>query len=109
MNCFGRSGATNARVFASGSRRVEERNLRYEGEQPGLGERFSREVTATVASIELTPKRFAKYEGKRLRYECRRALLTDFPYLIVYQISNEIIRVIAVAHSSREPGYWEKE
>lgn len=29
-----------------------------------------------------------------------------FPYSVVYHLSGEVIRVIAVAHQSRRPGYW---
>ena len=29
-----------------------------------------------------------------------------FPYSLVYRMSNAGVRVIAVAHQSREPGYW---
>ena len=30
----------------------------------------------------------------------------DFPYTLVYRIKSGDIDVIAVAHQSREPGYW---
>ena len=29
-----------------------------------------------------------------------------FPYLIVYQLVGQKLRVIAVAHCRRKPGYW---
>ena len=32
--------------------------------------------------------------------------LRDFPYSLVYRIEHGDISVIAVAHQSREPGYW---
>ena len=32
--------------------------------------------------------------------------LKDYPYTLVYRVQGEVISVIAVAHQSREPGYW---
>lgn len=32
--------------------------------------------------------------------------LKRFPYTLVYCVKGETISVIAVAHQSREPGYW---
>ena len=32
--------------------------------------------------------------------------LKSFPYTLVYRMASETITVIAVAHQSREPGYW---
>ena len=29
-----------------------------------------------------------------------------FPYSLVYRVDEDDVRVIAVAHQSREPGYW---
>lgn len=35
-----------------------------------------------------------------------RLYLKRFPYTLVFRIEDESIRVIAVAHQSRRPGYW---
>jgi toxin ParE1/3/4 len=32
--------------------------------------------------------------------------LRHFPYTLVYRVKGTVINVIAVAHQSREPGYW---
>jgi toxin ParE1/3/4 len=36
----------------------------------------------------------------------RRYLMKRFPYSLVYTISDQEIRILAVAHHSRRPGYW---
>lgn len=36
----------------------------------------------------------------------RRYLMKHFPYSLVYTALGEQIRVLAVAHHSRRPGYW---
>lgn len=36
----------------------------------------------------------------------RRYLMKHFPYSLVYTVSGDEIRILAVAHQSRRPGYW---
>ncbi|MBI4756286.1 MAG: type II toxin-antitoxin system RelE/ParE family toxin [Betaproteobacteria bacterium] len=38
----------------------------------------------------------------------RRLVMKHFPYAVVYTVTAEEIRVLAVAHHSRRPGYWRK-
>lgn len=35
-----------------------------------------------------------------------RLYLRRFPYTLIFRIQNDILRVIAIAHQSRRPGYW---
>ena len=37
----------------------------------------------------------------------RKLPLGGFPYNLVYRVQGEVITVIAVAHQSRLPGYWQ--
>jgi plasmid stabilization system protein ParE len=34
--------------------------------------------------------------------------LKRFPYYLIYAIDNDLIRIIAVAHLKRNPGYWSR-
>lgn len=43
------------------------------------------------------------FHGTRRRYILRR-----FPYSLIYQITPEELRILAVAHHRRRPGYWEQ-
>ncbi len=36
----------------------------------------------------------------------RRSLLKKFPYAVVFIVMAEEIRILAVAHGRRRPGYW---
>ncbi len=36
----------------------------------------------------------------------RRRLLRSFPYFLVYMLMADEIRVLAIAHARRRPGYW---
>jgi plasmid stabilization system protein ParE len=53
--------------------------------------------------ILTTPHRWPAY-----MYGTRRYLLTDFPFSIIYLDDPESIRIVAVAHHKRRPGYWKE-
>lgn len=36
----------------------------------------------------------------------RRLIIQHFPFSIIYSVVNDEIRILAVAHQSRRPGYW---
>lgn len=38
----------------------------------------------------------------------RRLVMKHFPYSVIYSAAAREIRVLAVAHQSRRPGYWRK-
>lgn len=44
--------------------------------------------------------------GPVWRGTTRRLPLRRFPYTMIYQVKPEEVRVIALAHQSRRPGYW---
>lgn len=44
--------------------------------------------------------------GMSGRYGTRLLPLQTFPYSLVYRIHGPVVRVIAIAHHSRRPGYW---
>ncbi len=44
--------------------------------------------------------------GEPGAYNTRTLPFHSFPYSLIYRQQNNTIRVIAVAHHSRRPGYW---
>ena len=44
--------------------------------------------------------------GTPSRHRTRILPLQKLPYSLVYRIHNPVVRVIAIAHHSRRPGYW---
>ena len=74
----------------------------YDDQQPGLGERFYREVIATLDWLVENPT----LPSRRKNY--RRVNLQVFPFYIAYVVEGTLIRVLAVAHSRRRPRYWIK-
>ena len=72
----------------------------YWERSPSAASRFESEVEAAVETIREAPARWTRYMG------CRRFLLHRFPFAIIYEESESVIRVLAVAHCHRKPGYW---
>ncbi len=73
----------------------------YERCQPGLGAQFTEEVNAAIARILRYPRASPKVSAL-----ARRCIMNRFPYGIVYRLKPGEIRIYAVAHLSRLPGYW---
>jgi len=82
---------------------IVETTAYYEGEVPGLGDRFIAEVEQIVEVLCDQPN-----IGQSVGEELRRIILARFPYSLIYSIESERIWVIAVAHHRRRPGYWQE-
>ena len=64
--------------------------------------RFTALVDRIVERIRVQPGRYPEYDS-----EFREAGMTDYPYSVIYRVlPSGDVQVIAVAHASREPGYW---
>lgn len=66
-----------------------------------LGLAFVAEFERSANLVLENPALGAIFRGTRRRYLLRR-----FPYSIIYQTTDAELRVIAVAHHRRRPGYW---
>ena len=95
------------RVLAEAEAELLSAMLYYEDRQEGLGQDFYERVSNTMAAIARDPLRHPVYEGVRSTRSLRRAPVGRFPYIVIYEVREEEAIVIAVAHSSRQPGYWE--
>jgi len=84
---------------------LEEYHLaaRYSEEHFGLGERFVQIMEATLKKICASPQR-PKSLGKNLRI----VHLPNLPYNVIYhhERGSEVVKIFAVAHQHRKPGYW---
>lgn len=95
------------RILADAEAEIREAILYYEQRQKGLGADLYERIEAGIRSLAETPGRFPIYEGKRLIREFRRVLIDRFPYLIIYEKRTNETLIVAFAHTSREPGYWD--
>ncbi|WP_447598258.1 type II toxin-antitoxin system RelE/ParE family toxin [Nitrospira sp. Nam80] len=73
----------------------------YEQNVTSLGERFGSEVRRTIARLLEYPEL-----GSPIDADLRGLRLTRFPYFLIYSFTSELLRVVAVAHAHRRPGYW---
>ena len=72
-----------------------------EQQRAGVGEEFYWTVETVLARIRQYPLAAAL-----INPDVRRVRVGIFPYSIVYRFREDRIRVIAVMHIRREPGYW---
>jgi plasmid stabilization system protein ParE len=94
-------------LFEEARAEAAEAAVWYESKQARAGERFLAALDNSLAQLENAPLRFPELESIQPNdIGLRRVLLPAFPYLIIYQIVGDEIRVIAVAHARRQPDYW---
>ena len=77
----------------------------YESRQPGLGAELEEELEAVFATILRFPEAAPQWKS---RVDRRVAVLDRFPFTLPYQIVGDEIVVLALAHTSRRPGYWSR-
>ena len=76
----------------------------YENRRAGLGADFYDTVVRTIERIQAHPEIGAPRSGRLPNREFR---VNRFPYKVVYRVRDEDIYVVAIAHTSRRPGYWQ--
>ncbi len=73
----------------------------YEEQRSNLGLEFFEEVQATIQRVLNFPNAWSP-----LSASTRRCLTNRFPYGVIYQVKLDEVRIIAIAHQKRKPGYW---
>ena len=69
---------------------------------PAVAEQFEWAVQRALRLLAFMPRLGSpSYPG------VRTWPLKQFPYTLVYRVKGGVISVLAVAHQSREPGYWQ--
>jgi plasmid stabilization system protein ParE len=76
----------------------------YQQRSDSAARRFVAEVERVVAVIAAHPDRYGFYEGPYREAGLQRR----YPFSIIYRVeaSGDVL-ILAVAHASREPGYWQ--
>ena len=77
----------------------------YEAQRPGLKAEFVAAVRRVLEQVSLLPPSGfpMKTRGPAV---VRRVPVPKFPFVIIYVDDEATAVVIAVAHTSRKPGYW---
>jgi toxin ParE1/3/4 len=65
------------------------------------GEAFLAELDRAIEAILDAPQRWPIDEDGFRNYRLHR-----FPFVVVYKDKPSTVQIIAVAHASRNPGYW---
>jgi toxin ParE1/3/4 len=89
------------RLSQEANREYDEAWRYYEEQVPGLGEALREDIQSAMRRIRTWPLSAPVEEG-----EIRRALLSRFPYKLLYSIESDHLYIIAVAHLHRRPRYW---
>jgi len=80
----------------------ETAQLWYFSHSQRSAKRFAAAVDRVVERFRVQPDRYPLYDA-----EFREAGLSDYPYSVIDRaLPSGDVQVIAVAHASREPGYW---
>ena len=73
----------------------------YEERRAGLGEELLASIGVSFDVIESFPEIFAAVRG-----EVRRAVVSEFPYVVFYRIELRQVVVLAVVHTAQDPKSW---
>ena len=73
----------------------------YENLRSGLGVDFEKEVSDSLRIIQLTPKLWSLKE-----WGTRSCVLQQFPFILHYLETEELLWIVAIAHTSKKPNYW---
>jgi plasmid stabilization system protein ParE len=73
----------------------------YENITPGLGHLFLLATEQSLDEIASYPLAFQQVDTT-----VRHKNLHRFPYRLFYVVENSRLKILAVAHHKRKPGYW---
>jgi plasmid stabilization system protein ParE len=80
----------------------------YEERREHLGVEFFDAVDATIDRIVELPRAGALVPRLPADLPGRRRAVVRFPYHVVYLEVGIDIRILAIAHDRRKPGYWQE-
>lgn len=78
----------------------------YEDRRSGLGSDFLRAVDRTIQRLAQQRILGLRLPPLEPASTVRRVAVPRFPYQIVFQVVDEAVRVLAVAHDHQRPRYW---
>jgi len=85
---------------------LEAAALWYEARRAGLGVEFIEAFDSVLARVGRWPEIGHLVRGLPSDVPARRHPFARFPYHVAYLDWQGAIRVLAVAHDRRKPGYW---
>jgi plasmid stabilization system protein ParE len=89
--------------FEEAAAEIEEDRSWYRNRSEPAEAGFLRELDHAIQQVVDAPVQWPRYLAGTRRYVFPR-----YPYSLVYFVERHIIRVVAVAHDKKRPGYWRK-
>jgi len=78
---------------------VREQVAYYDARAQGLGRRFLASLRDVEMLVQSHPEGLPEIEGG----EIRAAVMRRFPFRVLYALRDDIVLIVAVAHTAREP------
>lgn len=76
-----------------------------EGEHPGRGVDLEDAIGRALRRVQVLPESAPRWPPIE-EVEIRRAKVRRHPYVVVYAVLANRLVVLAIAHTSKQPGYW---
>lgn len=89
--------------FEDAAVEVEEDRAWYRDRSESAEVGFLRDLDHAVQQVTEAPQQWPQYLAGTRRY-----VFPTYPYSLVYFMEDEVIKIVAVAHDKRRPGYWRK-
>ena len=77
--------------------------LFYKRRDVEVSRRFRTEVYAAIERARSQPLVYRVFED-----DLRKVRVERFPYSVIFRLTADTLQVLAIAHASREPGYWKQ-
>lgn len=75
----------------------------YDEKRNRLGKEFARELQTVMKNVREHPARFPKVKGN-----IQKAVLSRFPYNIIFEVRGDLVFVLSIFHTSRNPKIWQE-
>jgi toxin ParE1/3/4 len=89
--------------FEDAAGEIEEDRAWYRQRSESAEAGFLRELDHAIQQVADAPERWPRHLFGTHRY-----VFPTYPYSVVYFVEEDAIRVVALAHDKRRPGYWRK-
>ena len=78
----------------------------YDERSGGAGVRFEDAVREAIDAAVDSPEAWAVWPGWDRDPVVRSKGVSGFPFRVVYFADGDMVKIVAVAHEKRRPGYW---
>ena len=95
----------NLQIHRLAVREIDHEVDYYESRESGLGAALEDEIDTVFTMLLRFPEAGPQW---RQRPDRRVIVLDRFPFTMPYQLKRDDIVILALAHTSRRPGYWSR-